>query len=102
MQKTVPDNINTPNKDQPSTTHIMNAEELMNKNKPKYIAEKWYDKFFYLLAIGIVISILLATLSLLLDFLSSIIYLTPLPLLIFLSVWLIKRLFHGKNIETLK
>jgi hypothetical protein len=96
------DNPNIPVEKKVISTHVMNVKELQNKDKPKYNPTNWYDKLSYLLMIGFGISLLFAGVSFLVDKLSSLIYLTPLFPIILASVWFVKKLFHGRDIETLK
>jgi hypothetical protein len=102
MEEISQDNPFVPPENKHIPTHVMNVNELQNKDKPKYIAKGWYDKLPYLLLIGISTSALLAGLSFLLEFLSFMIYLAPLPPILFFATWLVRRLFHGKNLEPIR
>lgn len=90
-----------PQQKQNTSTHIMNVQELQSKDKTKYTPENWHDRFSYLVIMSLAISGLLVALSFI-DSVSFLIYLTPLPPIVFTAIWLVKRLLHGKNIEPIK
>lgn len=102
MAEASSDNPFVPQQEQYTTTHVINVQELHNKGKTKYITTNWHDRLSNLIIIGLGISILLGALSFFMSSLSFLMYLTPLPPIISFAIWGVKRLFYGKDLETLK